>query len=771
MAQFLDKPAILSPAGSPEALVAAVFNGADAVYLGLDKFNARMKADNFNTENLRKWVDFCHLFGVKVFVTVNVSIKNNEFEDACRLGVFCYENSVDGLIVTDVGLLKYFKEFYPDFDVTLSTQQNIHNVAGVKIAKELGCGRVVVSRETPLCDIERINECVDVDIEAFLHGALCVSVSGQCLFSSFIDGNSGNRGLCAQPCRQKYSGFIDGKPTKTGYLLSARDLCLARNSGKMAYGGVKMFKIEGRNRRPQYVAQTTKTYRKIFDNGFLSEEKDITDLKKIYNRGNFTNGYLANNANIIYPQSQGHIGVNVGKLIKIGKDWFVKGETFLHDGDAFKIFRNDEEVGNAVCLDSGKNGLAKVSVNGDCKVGDDVNITTSVAQISQLNAVKKSLSAEIRFIAKAGQRAKLTLSCNGESVTIESDAPIEEAQKQPTTVETITQQLSKTGNTYFTISKIVVDGERIFIPISVLNALRRKGIETLENKLVKKYNESLNRNIEKGFSSIKVCDTQTVLPEKLCIYIDEVSDSVAYRDDTIVVFKPKEYNLANVKEFVPTVNSENVYLDMPNFATEADYAVLKSLLKTNLFVGVVANNLYAVYLARELGLKIILGLGLNIYNDFALSGLKELCGECYKAFVYSQELSLAEINDFNDKNGFIFTDGEICLMTLAHCPLHVNLKCDCGCCAYSGKELIYKDKTNREFSLRRKRIAKCYWELFNCLPLKGNDKVDFKGKYLLKPSFSERKSVYEFYSARIKGENFSIQQVPHTTGHLNKKVK
>ena len=144
----------------------------------------------------------------------------------------------------------------------------------------------------------------------------------------------------------------------------------------------------------------------------------------------------------------------------------------MHDGDAFKILRNDEEVGNAVCLDSGKNGLAKVSVNGDCKVGDDVNITTSVAQISQLDAVKKSLSAEIRFIAKAGQRAKLTLSCNGESVTIESDAPIEEAQKQPTTVETITQQLSKTGNTYFTISKIVVDGERIFIPISVLNALR-----------------------------------------------------------------------------------------------------------------------------------------------------------------------------------------------------------------------------------------------------------------------------------------------------------
>ena len=178
----------------------------------------------------------------------------------------------------------------------------------------------------------------------------------------------------------------------------------------------------------------------------------------------------------------------------------------------------------------------------------------------------------------------------------------------------------------------------------MLNALRRNGLESLENKLVKKYNESLNRNVANGFSSIKICDTKTVSSEKLCIYIDEVSDNVAYRDDTIVVFKPKEYNLATVKEFVPTVNSENVYLDMPNFATEADYAVLKSLLKTNLFVGVVANNLYAVYLARELGLKIILGLGLNIYNDFALSGLKELCGKCYKTFVYSHEsLSLLRV--------------------------------------------------------------------------------------------------------------------------------
>jgi len=773
--QFLDKlPKILSPAGNPDALVSAVYAGADAVYLGLDKFNARMKADNFNEENLPYYVNFCHLYGVKVFVTLNTSIKNSEFDEAIKLGLFCYNNFVDGLIVTDVAILNYFAKNYPEFDVTLSTQQNVHNVAGAKVAKALGSNRVVLGRETPLVDVDKVKESVDVDVETFLHGALCVSMSGQCYFSSFIDCNSGNRGLCAQPCRQKYTCFIDKKETKNGYLLSARDLCLARNLAKISYAGVDMLKIEGRNRRPQYVAQTTATYKKILNNNFELTDEDLNNLKKIYNRGNYTNGYLNNNANIIYPQAQGHIGVKVGTLTKIKNEWAVKSAIYLHDGDAFKIFRNNIEVGNAYCTKSSQNGFATLSVNGNCQNGDEVNITTSVSQIAQLDNHKTLLQITAIFEGEVGQKAQLTLKYNDVIIKVESDEILSRAEKLPLTEENIRQQLYKTGNTHFNITDIVVDIEDIFMPISVLNALRRRAIETLEKAILTQYNKTLNRQINQS----KPYGTSLITPSKcdanLCVYIEEVYDAldVDFDEDTIVVYKPSDYNLQNAKQFGELDNIKRKFLDLPNFATESDYAILKSMLKTNVFDGVVVNNFYGIQLAFDLNLKIILGLGMNIFNVNTLNVLASFCGDNYYSYFYSQELSLPEIAEFKNSDGFIFAEGEICLMTMAHCPLHVNLKSDCGKCAYNKQEIVYIDKTNRQFKLKRKRISKCYWELFNCIPLCGNDKLNNPAKYLLKPSNENIKTIYNQYRDKVAGRQTQvIKPQQYTTGHLSKKVK
>lgn len=772
MEQFLDKlPDLLSPAGSPDALVAAVYSGTNAVYLGLDKFNARMKADNFTQENLAYWVNFCHLFDVKVYVTINTSIKNSEFEQACELGVFCYKNNVDGLIVTDIGLLKFFTQNFPEFDVTLSTQQNIHNVAGAKIAKELGCKRVVLSRETPLTDVEKIKNSVEVEIETFLHGALCVSLSGQCLFSSYIDGNSGNRGFCAQPCRQKYICTINGKEINNAYLLSTKDLCLARNLAKLSYAGIGMLKIEGRNRRPQYVAQTTSTYRKILTNNFEVQDSDLDDLKKIYNRGNFTNGYLNNNANIIYSQAQGHIGTKVGELAKLKNEWIVKSNIYLHDGDAFKIFRNSVEVGSAYCLKSSNGGHAKLNVKGDCKIGDEVNITTSIAQISQLDSITKSISISAKFEGKIGQKAKLTLQHNDTSIFIETEENLEKAQKQPLTKENIIQQLNKTGNTNFTILSIDIDIDEIFMPISTLNALRRSAIEKLQEKIIEKYNKKLSRinDINPVVNNFKTINTPS--REKICLYVENIKNLPDSLKETIIIYKPQDYNLSCVNDSNLNNISQPKFLDLPNFATESDYAVLKSILKKGVFEGVVANNLYAIYLARELNLKIILGLGMNIFNIKSLVALSNLCEQQYYGYFYSQELTTIEINDFGDDNGFIFTDGEICLMTLAHCPLHVNLKADCGKCPYDGQTIYYIDKTGRQFQLKRKRMAKCYWELYNCLPLCGSSKVKSTAKFLLKPSKDRIKEVYNFYSNFINNPQSTLNEPPHTTGHLTKKIK
>ena len=213
-------------------------------------------------------------------------------------------------------------------------------------------------------------------------------------------------------------------------------------------------------------------------------------------------------------------------------------------------------------------------------------------------------------------------------------------------------------------------------------------------------------------------------------------------------------------------------MDLPNFATEADYAVLKSILKTKAFDGIVANNLYAIQLANELNLKIILGLRMNIFNINSLSALIDLCKNNYFGYFYRQELSLSEISTFGDNGGFIFADGEICLMTLAHCPLHVNTKSDCGKCRFNNQEISYVDKTNREFKLKRKRIAKCYWELFNCLPLSGANKINFDAKLLLKPTPDKLQETYDFYknNSQLKQNTNSITK-QYTTGHLTKKVK
>ena len=266
---------ILAPAGSAEQLIAAVNNACDAVYLGLDSFNARMKAPNFTLENLREYVRYCHLFGVKVFVAINTSVKNSEFAQAAKLLLDVYKLNVDGVIVTDLALMKLAVKLPKPFEVVASTQLNVHDRSGAEFVKNAGATTVVCARE---CDLDNIRDIasVGIKVECFLHGALCVCQSGQCLLSSMVGGNSGNRGLCAQPCRKKYTSNADGYG---GYLLSAHDICGITTAKLLADAGATTFKIEGRNRRAEYAGITSRTYRKAFDNVFVFYVKDLNDLK------------------------------------------------------------------------------------------------------------------------------------------------------------------------------------------------------------------------------------------------------------------------------------------------------------------------------------------------------------------------------------------------------------------------------------------------------------------------------------------------------------
>ena len=272
-------PELLSPVGDFECLKAAVQNGANAVYLGASNFNARARATNFNDDNLIEAIDYAHSRGVKVNLTLNTLIKNNEFEDAVSLAIKAYNLGVDAIIIQDLGLAYFLSQNYPDIPLHASTQMTVHNLKGTQELLNSGFSRVVLSRELTIDEIKNIKNNIDGEIEVFVHGALCISYSGQCLMSSMIGGRSGNRGLCAQPCRLPYE-LID-KNTKQlvdkGYLLSPRDLCSIEYLPYLIKAGIDSFKIEGRLKNPTYVATITRIYRKYIDlimnNITLSEDE------------------------------------------------------------------------------------------------------------------------------------------------------------------------------------------------------------------------------------------------------------------------------------------------------------------------------------------------------------------------------------------------------------------------------------------------------------------------------------------------------------------
>ena len=295
----MNKVELLSPAGDFESLVSAVQNGADSVYFGANKFNARINSTNFEGEELEKAITYAKLRNVKTHLTVNTLIKNDEFEEAINVIKSAYEAGIDAVIIQDLGLAKKVIELFPNIDVHSSTQMTIHNIEGVKSLEELGSKRIVLARELPIDEIKNICKNTKAEIEIFVHGALCISYSGQCLMSSIIGGRSGNRGKCAGTCRLPYELIekTNNKVLEKGYLLSSKDVLTLDILPELIASGVKAFKIEGRMKSPEYVGIVTKIYRKYIDlayssNQYIVEELDREMLLQAFNRGEASTGYL-----------------------------------------------------------------------------------------------------------------------------------------------------------------------------------------------------------------------------------------------------------------------------------------------------------------------------------------------------------------------------------------------------------------------------------------------------------------------------------------------
>ncbi|MBQ1508498.1 MAG: U32 family peptidase [Erysipelotrichaceae bacterium] len=391
----MKKVELLAPAGSFDALRAAVSNGADAVYLGGKNFSARAYAANFDDEEMKEAVRYAHLRNVKIYVTVNTLLNEDELKAALDTCEKYYEYGVDALIIQDLGLYYALKQRHPDFDLHASTQMHIHNIEGIRTVKKLGFARTVVARESSLDFLKEACR-QGIEIECFVHGAICVSYSGQCLLSSVTKSRSANRGMCAQCCRLRYDLLEDGRkiPTDTAYLLSPKDMYLLEDIPKLIEAGISSFKIEGRMKSPAYVAYVTRMYRKAIDAYYNKQQFTITEqerdeLKVLFNRG-FTDTYLKRSGEDLFGQERpNHLGIPIGEVVgRKGKQLLIRLSGTLRQFDGIRVVHGNNEEGmilnrlyrkENLISDAGKGETVAIDLKGDFRKGDPVYKTVDSA--------------------------------------------------------------------------------------------------------------------------------------------------------------------------------------------------------------------------------------------------------------------------------------------------------------------------------------------------------------------------------------------------------
>lgn len=495
----LKKVELLAPAGHKDALIGAINAGADAIYLAGKRFGARAYANNFSDEELIETIDYAHVRGVRVFVAINTLVFDDEVEDLISYADFLVKHHVDALIVQDLGMIDLFVKRYPDTEIHVSTQFNTHNLYQVKMLKALGVKRIVLARETSIQTIKAIKKEVDIELEVFIHGALCVSYSGNCLMSSMIGGRSGNRGECAQPCRLPYQLYKDNQKIQdSSYLLSTKDLMTIDYIGELIEIGIDSFKIEGRMRKKEYVIETVKAYRHAIDQ-HLSHQKydstnDIDRLKRVFNR-EFTKGFVLNEVPRLINNSefQSHLGVPLGKVIGYQKNRVkILLEEPIRIGDGYRIL-SPEPYGDIVSRIHKKDELVKealenevieLDVKNAIQIGSIVVKTTDVTieneDLAYLSENYKCVKLNGKVTAKVGQHLKLDLSDGFHQVSVTSAELIEQADQNPTSREEIELRFSKLGNTPFEYSLLEIENdENGFIPVKMINQMRRDAIDQL----------------------------------------------------------------------------------------------------------------------------------------------------------------------------------------------------------------------------------------------------------------------------------------------------
>ena len=684
---------ILAPAGNALSARAAIQSKANAIYLGYSAFSARAGADNFNVEELKTIVNEAHFSGVKVYVAMNTVVKNSELGNFVEMLLSVWGLGVDAVILQDVLLGKILHERYPEIVLHLSTQAGVCTLSGAKFAKNCGFSRVILARETPLEEIRKIAEYIETEV--FVQGALCSCFSGQCYFSSFVGGNSGNRGRCKQPCRKRYAFNRKGYE-EPAYALSLSDLCIGEDIQKLVDAGVVSFKIEGRMRRAEYVSAAVRYYRSLlFGDG--NTNGAFTALKRAYNRGNYTKGLaFGQDKRFLSRAIQGHLGECVGNVKVVNGKYMVDSAYAPVNGDAFKILRDGKEVGGAFFAGGARRGFF-LSSKARLKNGDSVFLTTDTRgnELLLQGENRRTLRVSLRF----GLGEYAVARCDG--VEVFSENPLQQANASPLTREEIEKNFQKTDGLPIDVQfeNVELSGE-VFLPKSHLNAFRRAFFQAVYTR----FTHTENTQYEKGEIDIPALSGEN---DKTAV----LSDDFTGIETDVAVLKMADFSAPLPETFL--FGAFEKFLYVPAYVKASDEKRLFSLAMEN-GLGVYVDNYGALFAVLERGLQVFAGTGLNLTNAVSVSALLEM-GVSYYAI--SKELDEREQSALATEKAFVLSSGAIKLMDLCYCPFEKT-------CKFCDKRRRYEltDENGRKFPVYRYVSADgdCRFEVYNVSSLVGD---------------------------------------------------
>ncbi|MGG7149906.1 DUF3656 domain-containing U32 family peptidase [Clostridium neonatale] len=725
----MEKIELLAPAGSMESLVAAINNGADAIYLGGSKFSARAYASNFDNEQMVKAVDYAHSYNVKIYVTMNTLLKQNELKEAIKYVGYLYEIGVDALIIQDTGLINSCKKIYPDLELHASTQMTIHNGEGALYFNEKGLHRIVLSRELSLDEIKYISKDLGIETEIFVHGALCVCYSGQCLMSSMIGGRSGNRGRCAQSCRMQYTLQGETSGERKGYLLSPKDTCLIEDIDGIVKSGTSSLKVEGRMKKPEYVAGVTRNYRKAIDKVLNHTDFNLAngkkELAKLFNRQGFAKAYLYKNTgkDMMSFEYAKNTGVFIGKVLDKG-EVILEEDVALGDGIRFnddgftlsKILLNGKEVKEANVGDK-----VKLFPNNGYKKGyrlfkmSDKKLFDELKDYTKPYLRKILLNGEVEF--KVNAPLILKTKFNNKEYKVYGDI-VEIAENKPLTRERIEESLKKSGEIPYKFNKIMFDEfDDGFIRIASLNNLRRELFEQIlkdnttkyrRKRVQKEYTVNSRKN-NKDLGYIFSCITKDQLK---ALVEDEKVENIAVN----LSFSRQKDALR--KDDIITITNKNIYIKVPSIIKQDFNSVVKVIDELLPYIkGIITCNAGIIRKYKD-KLFIIGDYKLNIYNKEGAEFYSEDIDIPFLSIELNRKELKETMKDLNVNVG-VNIYGKIELMVSEYCPIgstfgnKTGKKACSGPCMKDNFTLI--DRMNERFRVLCENT--CRTHILNSLPI------------------------------------------------------